>query len=80
MHCFFSKVHIFENFNKQNKERTFEDEVNMLIDHIDGLYHTFPMVNLILKVTQMTSQKNEKIILRKKELSALMKKEMKRQN
>lgn len=45
---------------EQNKNHSFKNEVSMLIDHIDSLYQTFPMVNLILKVTQMTSQKKRK--------------------
>src|SRR5690606_20051885 len=34
-----------------------EKEINLFIDHIDSLYQTSPMVNMILKVTQMTSEK-----------------------
>lgn len=43
--------------NDTKEKHDFENEINLFIDHIDSLYQTNPMVNMILKVTQMTSEK-----------------------
>jgi hypothetical protein len=40
-----------------DSNNSFKDEIDLFIDHIDSLYQTNPMVNMILKVTQMTSEK-----------------------
>lgn len=42
---------------EQEHQKNFKQEIDLFIDHIDSLYQTSPMVNMILKVTQMTSQK-----------------------
>lgn len=42
---------------KKEAKKDFNQEINLFIDHIDSLYQTNPMVNMILKVTQMTSEK-----------------------
>lgn len=58
---------------KKEEQKDFEKEINLFIDHIDSLYQTSPVVNMILKVTQMTSEKkrqdyvNEKGIIGKDE-------------
>lgn len=43
--------------DKKEEEQDFKNEINLFIDHIDSLYQTSPMVNMILKITQMTSEK-----------------------
>ncbi|WP_117879835.1 hypothetical protein [Aureibaculum luteum] len=42
---------------KKEVTKDFENEIDLFIDHIDSLYQTNPMVNMILKVTQLTSEK-----------------------
>ena len=46
-----------EELGKIEEEQDFRHEINLFIDHIDSLYQTSPMVNMILKITQMTSEK-----------------------
>jgi len=43
--------------NDTTPQKDFEKEINLFIDHIDSLHQTSPMVTMILKVTQMTSEK-----------------------
>lgn len=46
-----------EKNDKKQENQNFEKEIELFIDHIDSLYQTSPMVDMILKVTQMTSAK-----------------------
>lgn len=52
----------FENMNKLN----FKEEVEKFTDHIDSLYQTAPMVDLILKVTQFASEKKRNEYVKEK--------------
>lgn len=50
-----------------NKEKhNFENEIDLFIDHIDGLYQTYPLVSGILKFTQFTSEKKREEYLNSK--------------
>ncbi len=42
---------------KKSEKLNFKKEVEIFTDHIDSLFQTSPMVNIILKVTQITSEK-----------------------
>ncbi len=44
----------------------FKNEVETFTDHIDSLYQTSPMVNLILKVTQLASEKKRNEYVKEK--------------
>lgn len=46
-----------EKATESEEKKDFKNEINLFIDHIDSLYQTSPMVNMILKLTQMTSEK-----------------------
>lgn len=50
----------------ENKKLDFKSEIDLFADHIDSLYQTSPMVNMILKVTQMTSEKKRAEYIKEK--------------
>ncbi|WP_312825887.1 hypothetical protein [Epilithonimonas sp.] len=47
----------------KKEKNTFDQEIDLFIDHIDGLHQTYPLVNGILKVTQLTSEKKREDFL-----------------